>query len=593
MAHLNLLLDDETSYTVPRESSDIEGFCDGYALRRHKFEDKAIEGSLQCREDWLKYIGSIERWGCNNPWEGHFGAVVLPLCKPERLGVISYIFEYAFLYDNVVESAAKSTWNPHGDDISLDDTEYRTVKSVIGTKQIQSKMLLQLLSIDTPCAEVVIDSWKTMVSTTAKQDKSRIFENLDEYVDYRIIDTGAPFVDTLMRFGMGIRLTPEEEERLSSVVKPCYAALGLANDYFSFDVEWEDFRSGRCGESTMTNLAWLFMKWYQIDAAEAKSRVREVTNGWSDSSSRSSISSSPSKDEDRRLLEQTKLGSEHLLGPADYISSLPSKAIRETFIDGLNVWFTLPPHLINQFKSIAQTLHNASLMLDDIEDASPLRRGQPATHVIFGAGQTINSANFLLLQAADQVRQLDNQRCWDIFMEEIQNLFIGQSFDLYWTRHGKCPSQDEYLAMISQKTGGLLRLITRMMMQKAKTGHICSLDSLATLLGQFFQIRDDYKNLTEEYAEKKGFCEDLDEGKFSFPLIHALTSPPGDFQLQGILQVSRMSGGLDVPLKQFVLDHLQKAGSMKYTEQTLASLSQRIADSIAALEDETGIATGC
>lgn len=93
MAHLNLLLDDETSYTVPRESSDIEGFCDGYALRRHKFEDKAIEGSLQCREDWLKYIGSIERWGCNNPWEGHFGAVVLPLCKPERLGVISYIFE--------------------------------------------------------------------------------------------------------------------------------------------------------------------------------------------------------------------------------------------------------------------------------------------------------------------------------------------------------------------------------------------------------------------------------------------------------------------------------------------------------------------
>lgn len=55
-------------------------------------------------------------------------------------------------------------------------------------------MLLQLLSIDAPCAEVVIDSWKTMVSTTTKQDKSRIFENLDEYVDYRIIDTGALYV---------------------------------------------------------------------------------------------------------------------------------------------------------------------------------------------------------------------------------------------------------------------------------------------------------------------------------------------------------------------------------------------------------------
>lgn len=53
-------------------------------------------------------------------------------------------------------------------------------------------MLLELLSIDAACAEIVIDSWKTMVSTTAKQDKSRVFRNLEEYVDYRIIDTGAP-----------------------------------------------------------------------------------------------------------------------------------------------------------------------------------------------------------------------------------------------------------------------------------------------------------------------------------------------------------------------------------------------------------------
>lgn len=45
-------------------------------------------------------------------------------------------------------------------------------------------MLLELLSIDAPCAEVVIESWKTMVATTAKQDKARPFENLQDYVDY-------------------------------------------------------------------------------------------------------------------------------------------------------------------------------------------------------------------------------------------------------------------------------------------------------------------------------------------------------------------------------------------------------------------------
>lgn len=61
-----------------------------------------------------------------------------------------------------------------------------------GTKQIQAKMILELMAIDAECAEVVIDAWRTMVATTTKRDKTRLFKNMDEYVNYRIIDTGAP-----------------------------------------------------------------------------------------------------------------------------------------------------------------------------------------------------------------------------------------------------------------------------------------------------------------------------------------------------------------------------------------------------------------
>lgn len=120
------------------------------------------------------------------------------------------------MYDNVVESSAKATvskhgqtdfdtargsWsltrykiqlNTHADNIGLDETEYRTIRSVSGTKQIQSKMMLELLSIDPTCAEVVLDSWKTMIATTARHDKAKPFSNLEDYVNYRIIDTGAP-----------------------------------------------------------------------------------------------------------------------------------------------------------------------------------------------------------------------------------------------------------------------------------------------------------------------------------------------------------------------------------------------------------------
>lgn len=124
-------VEDKTSYLVERSAPDIQGFCHNYPLRRHKFEDKANEGSYQCRADWAEYIGPIGRWGNCNPWEGHFGAVVLPLCRPERLPVISYILECtyphfsnlydgvradgidAFLYDNVVESVTQSTVRIH------------------------------------------------------------------------------------------------------------------------------------------------------------------------------------------------------------------------------------------------------------------------------------------------------------------------------------------------------------------------------------------------------------------------------------------------------------------------------------------------
>ncbi|KAJ5160711.1 isoprenoid synthase domain-containing protein [Penicillium canariense] len=168
------------------------------------------------------------------------------------------------------------------DNIVLNETEYRTVRSTTGTKQIQSKMLLELLAIDKPCAEVVIAAWKEMVATTASRDKSCIFDNIEDYVDYRIIDTGAPFVDAVMRFGMGILLAKEEEERVAPIVKPCFAALGLANEYYSFDIEWKEFQQpDKTYEAgTMTNAVWLYMKWENISIAEAKEKVRQVVRGY-------------------------------------------------------------------------------------------------------------------------------------------------------------------------------------------------------------------------------------------------------------------------------------------------------------------------
>jgi hypothetical protein len=63
-------------------------------------------------------------------------------------------------------------------------------------------------------------------------------------------------------------------------------------------------------------------------------------------------------------------------------------------------------------------------------------------------------------------------------------------------------------------------------------------------------------------------------------------------QLRGILQASRTAGGdggLDVPMKEAVLEHLRTTGSMRYTEAKMHELMEIITDSVVALERGTGV----
>jgi ophiobolin F synthase len=52
-----------------------------------------------------------------------------------------------------------------------------------------------------------------------------------------------------MLFGMGVTLTEEEDAQLEHIRRPCFLALGLANDYISFDREYSEFiESGKLKE---------------------------------------------------------------------------------------------------------------------------------------------------------------------------------------------------------------------------------------------------------------------------------------------------------------------------------------------------------
>merc|ERR1711964_371962 len=92
---------------------------------------------------------------------------------------------------------------------------------------------------------------------------------------------------------------------------------------------------------------------------------------------------------------------ETLKQPYAYLLQIPGKRIRSKLIDAFDVWLRIPGAIKTEIKAIVEMLHTASLLLDDIEDNSELRRGIPVAHHIYGVPSTINSANYMMFLAMD------------------------------------------------------------------------------------------------------------------------------------------------------------------------------------------------
>lgn len=59
--------------------------------------------------------------------------------------------------------------------------------------------------------------------------------------------------------------------------------------------------------------------------------------------------------------------------------------------------------------------------------------------------------------------KLRNQKAIEIYTDELCNLHRGQGMDLFWRDTLTCPSEDDYLEMVGNKTGGLFRLAVKLM----------------------------------------------------------------------------------------------------------------------------------
>ncbi|CAH1794688.1 unnamed protein product [Owenia fusiformis] len=260
-----------------------------------------------------------------------------------------------------------------------------------------------------------------------------------------------------------------------------------------------------------------------------------------------------------------------LLEPFHYISQIPGKQIRTKLSKAFNYWLKIPDDKLLAIAEVTQMLHNASLLIDDIEDNSVLRRGIPVAHHIYGIPHTINTANYVYFIALDKVQQLGHQDATKVFTEQLLELHRGQGMDIYWRDAYTCPTEEEYKRMVLQKTGGLFGLAVRLMQLFSQNKS--NLKPLLDSLGLYFQIRDDFANLySKEYEANKSYCEDLTEGKFSFPIVHAVQQFPEDNTVMSILR----QRPTDNDVKKYCVEHMKNLGSFKYTQQVLVELEQKL-----------------
>ncbi|XP_031157313.1 geranylgeranyl pyrophosphate synthase isoform X2 [Sander lucioperca] len=260
-----------------------------------------------------------------------------------------------------------------------------------------------------------------------------------------------------------------------------------------------------------------------------------------------------------------------LLEPYKYLLQLPGKQVRTKLSQAFNHWLNVPEDKLQVIIQVTEMLHNASLLIDDIEDSSKLRRGFPVAHSIYGIPSVINSANYVYFLGLEKVLTLEHPEAVRVFTRQLLELHRGQGLDIHWRDTYTCPTEQEYRNMVLQKTGGLFGLAVGLM--QLFSGWKQDLKPLLDTLGLFFQIRDDYANLSSrEYSENKSFCEDLTEGKFSFPTIHAIWSRPESTQVQNILR--QRTENMDI--KRYCVDYLEKVGSFAYTRQTLRDLEAEV-----------------
>ncbi|MGQ4276589.1 octaprenyl diphosphate synthase [Pseudidiomarina sp. E22-M8] len=246
--------------------------------------------------------------------------------------------------------------------------------------------------------------------------------------------------------------------------------------------------------------------------------------------------------------------------------------------------------------TIIEFIHTATLLHDDVVDASELRRGQETANAVFGNEASVLVGDFLYTRAFQLMVTLDSMKVMKILADATNIISEGEVLQLM-NCNDPDTTEESYFGVIYGKTGKLFEAATQLGAVLAEQSLEME-DTLAAYgrhLGTAFQLVDDLLDYTaDSEVMGKQAGDDLAEGKPTLPLLYAMwhgneqeaslirkTIEQGDGRqhLQTILQAMQRTGALDYTRDRALVE-------AKLAQQQLATLPpSKHRDALHALAD--------
>jgi geranylgeranyl pyrophosphate synthase len=235
------------------------------------------------------------------------------------------------------------------------------------------------------------------------------------------------------------------------------------------------------------------------------------------------------------------------------------------------------------FAIIPEIIHNGTLIADDVEDSSEMRRGKPCTYKIFGVDVAINLSQamyflpmIVLSEKRDKIPPEKAKRIYEVYVQEMINLSLGQAIDIAWHKGliREDLTEDHYLQMCAYKTGTLARMAAKMaaILAGSDDETVEKIGLFAESIGVAFQIQDDILDIVgEEFAKGKGgLGMDITEGKLTLMVIYTLRKANQNDK-EELLRILGMHTK-DEKLRMRAIEIMRKYGAIEYAREVASKL---------------------